>query len=57
MVQCATSELVAILRKTLTDVQERVWRETPAIREMKRGILRTIAELETDLKRPPSKPA
>ncbi len=54
MVYRPTSELIAILRKTLTDVQERVWRETPAIREMKRGILRAIAELESDGKRKPS---
>lgn len=48
MVHRPTSELIAILRKTLTAVQEGVWRETPAIREMKRGILRAIAELESD---------
>ena len=50
MVHRPTTELIAILRRTLTDVQERVWRETPAIQEMKRGILRAIAELETDIK-------
>jgi hypothetical protein len=49
MVHRPTTELVALLRKTLTDVQEGIWRETPAIKEMKRGILRAIAELETDL--------
>lgn len=53
MVHRPTTELIAILRRTLTDVQERVWRETPAIREMKRGILRTIAELESDIKSTP----
>jgi len=51
MVHRPTTELIAILRRTLTDVQERVWRETPAIQEMKRGILRAIAELESDTKR------
>lgn len=55
MVHRPTTELIAILRKTLTDVQERVWRETPTIRDMKRGILRTIAELEADTK-PPRQP-
>jgi hypothetical protein len=50
MVHRPTTELIAILRRTLTDVQERVWRETPAIQEMKRGILRAIAELESDTK-------
>jgi len=54
MVHRPTNELIAILRRTLTDVQERVWRETPAIREMKRGILRAIAELESDIKPKPS---
>jgi hypothetical protein len=49
MVHRPTTELIALLRKTLTDVQEGIWRETPAIKEMKRGILRAIAELETDL--------
>jgi hypothetical protein len=54
MVQRSTTELIAILRKTLLEVQDRVWRETPAVRDMKRGILRTIAELESDLKGTPS---
>ncbi len=56
MVHRPTTELIAILRKTLSDVQERVWRETPAIQEMKRGILRAIAELESDFKRKSSTP-
>jgi hypothetical protein len=55
MVHRPTSELVALLRKTLTAVQEGVWRETPAIQEMKRGILRAIAELEADYKGTPSR--
>jgi hypothetical protein len=61
MVHRPTTELIALLRKTLTEVQEGIWRETPAIKEMKRGILRAIAELEADLqpdiKPKPSKPA
>jgi hypothetical protein len=60
MVHRPTTELIALLRKTLIDVQEGIWRETPAIKEMKRSILRAIAELEADLKpdiKPkPSKP-
>lgn len=56
MVHRPTTELIAILRRTLTDVQERIWRETPAIQEMKRGILRAIAELESDGKPKASTP-
>ncbi len=55
MVHRPTKELIAILRRTLRDVQDGVWKETPAIRDMKRGILRAIAELETDLKVTPSR--
>ena len=49
MVQRSTEELVIILRKTLKDVQESVWRDTTATTEMKRAILRAIVELESEV--------
>jgi hypothetical protein len=57
MVHRPTKDLIVLLRQTLTDVQEGIWRETPAIKEMKQGILRAIAELEADLKPKSSKSA
>ena len=51
MVQRNTVELISLLRKTLRDVQESVWRDTPAITEMKRAMLRAIVELEAELPR------
>ena len=52
MVQRKPSELSAILHTMLQEVQESVWRETPAIKEMKRAILRVIADLRTEAKPP-----
>ena len=48
MVQRRPSELAAILRTALQEVQESVWRDSPAIKEMKRAILRAIADLQTE---------
>ena len=46
-----TAELIVILRKTLEDVQDSVRRESAAVQEMKRSILRTIAELRAELRK------
>jgi hypothetical protein len=48
--QLETAELVEALRKTLHDIQDTVRHDSAAIQNMKRAILRAIAELEADLK-------
>jgi hypothetical protein len=53
MVQRRPSELATILRGTLQEVQESIWRDSPAIRDMKRAMLRAIADLQAEGK-PPS---
>lgn len=47
--QRKTSELIGLLHRTLLDVQDSVWTDSPAIQELKRCLLRTIADLESDL--------
>jgi hypothetical protein len=51
--QRKTAELVTVLRQTLKDVQDSVWTDSPAIQELKRCLLQTIASLESDLKEEP----
>jgi len=50
MAQRSTQELISILRNTLRAVQESIWNDSLSVRELKRFTLRTIAELEVDLK-------
>jgi hypothetical protein len=47
-----TPELVSLLRITLQDVQESIWKDSPSIQELKRAILRAIADLESEKKGP-----
>ena len=48
MVHRRPSELATILRNALQEVQESMWRDSPAIKEMKLAILRAIADLQTE---------
>jgi len=45
--------LIALLRKTLQDVQDSLLNDSTEIQELKRCLLRTIAELESELKTRP----
>ena len=46
MEQPDRATLVAMLRKALETVQDSSWRESDALTELKRDLLRAIAELE-----------
>jgi hypothetical protein len=52
MVQRRPSELATILRDALQEVQESIWRDSPTIRDMKRAMLRAIADLQAEGKQP-----
>lgn len=46
--QRPTQELIALFRVVLQEVQESVWKDTPAVREMYCAVLEAIAVLESE---------
>jgi hypothetical protein len=48
MIQRRPSELIVVLRSTLQTIQDSVWKDSPATQELKRAILRVIADLESE---------